>query len=236
MDAVGEILQRADTWVAPPEWPFCVMDDAAGSIPAVLHLIGDITPAAHAVIAAVTACSVLLWNLPGGDKFLGGSCQRPAGQPEVITGVPVIVTAQAAQPATVDIGDSDKEEGGCVVENADSRGSVEDDVIPLLANAEVLVLCHQWEGVALRVHLEWRQVTRVTRSMESPVPLHGDSVDVEGNTHPPYNHGITTGITGSPPQLTLYPQMDTTTLFIVTTSLWGSPDLPSPPSSVPAPC
>lgn len=155
MDAVGEIFHRADAWVACLEWPFCVTDDPTGSIPAVRCLVGDITLAAHAIITAITACSVLLWNLPGGDKLLGGSCQCPSGQPEVITGIPIIVTAQATQPATVDIRDSDEEESGCIVEDADSRSSVEDNVTPLLANAEVLVLCHQWECVALQVHLEW---------------------------------------------------------------------------------
>lgn len=155
MDTVGEVLHGADAWVALLEWAFRVTDDPAGPVPAVRLLVGNITPAARAVITAVAARSVLLWNLPRGDKFLGGSRQCPAGQPEVITGVPIIVTAQAAQPATVDVGDSDEEEGGCVVEDANSCSSVEDDVIPLLANAEVLVLCHQWEGVALQVHLVW---------------------------------------------------------------------------------
>lgn len=155
MDAVGEILHRADAWVACLEWPFRITDDPTGSIPAIRCLTGDITLAAHTILAAITACSVLLWSLPGGDKFLGGSCQCPTGQPEVITGIPIIVTTQATQPAMVHIGDSDEEEGGCVVEDADSRSSVEDNVTPLLAKAEVLVLCHQWERVALQVDLEW---------------------------------------------------------------------------------
>lgn len=155
MDAMGEILHGANAWVAPPEWPCRITDDPAGSVPAVHRLFGDITPAAHTIIATITARSVLLWNLPGGDKFLGVFRQCPVGQSEVIAGVPVIVAAQAAEPAAVDVRDSDEEEGGCVVEDADSCSSVKNDVIPLLANTDVLVLCHHWESVALQVHLEW---------------------------------------------------------------------------------
>lgn len=134
VEAMVEILHRAHPWVTRPERSRRIPDEPAGIAGAVGSGGVGVARGASLAVAAVGTRSVLHRRLPGGDEFLGALRQGTAGQLEVVTRVPVVVAPESAHATPVGVGDGDEEVGGCIVEEPEPGGRLEDDIGAFLAD------------------------------------------------------------------------------------------------------
>lgn len=154
MEAMLEILHRVHPMVARPERPRWVVDDATFIPAAVRSNSSSIARGTRLPTAAFGAATISWRCFPRGDKFLRALCRGSIGEDEIITRIPVKVAPQTTHAAPVGAGDGDQQIRGCVVEQTEAGGCMQDEVGPLLPNMELLVLQHQRQREALAVHLE----------------------------------------------------------------------------------